>query len=186
MLLFAGVFVLTLGAGSAGYYFYQYTTGAAMAAQPVHTSAGARTAPDITGSILPEFSLPDINGGIRDVREWHGKVLAINFWATWCPPCLKEIPEFIALQDKYAGQGLQFVGIALQGPEEVRDFIREHGMNYPVLVGELEVVDLARTLGNDMGALPYTVIIDRQQRISFVKHGQLDGDQAEAIIKALL
>jgi len=141
---------------------------------------------DIIGRQRPEFSMQDVHGQLRHIDEWDGQVIAINFWATWCAPCLKEIPEFVHLQEKYSGQGLQFIGIALQKPEEVLGFIEETGMNYPVMAGEMEVVDLARLYGNELGALPYTVIIDKEGVVAFVKLGQLSGEEAEKVITRLL
>lgn len=181
------VVIATLGSGAAGYLLRQYQSqtqqseAVALPPKPVVT-----TAKDVTGQILPEFSLPDIHGRVHSIHEWDGKVVAINFWASWCEPCMQEIPSFITLQDKYAKQGLQFLGIALQNPNEIKEFVATHGINYPVLAGEAEVIDLATALGNDMGTLPYTVIIDRKQRISFIKNGLLDRVQAEAVITTLL
>jgi peroxiredoxin len=140
----------------------------------------------IIGSSRPDFSLADVTGEVRNIAEWDGKVLAINFWATWCPPCIKEIPEFVELQHKYEAQGLQFIGIALQRPEEVLDFMNENGMNYPVLAGEMEVIEISELYGNDIGALPYTVIIDRAGLIQYVKRGPLSMESAESIISKLL
>jgi len=141
---------------------------------------------EVLGRIRPDFSLPDINGRLRSVSEWDGKVLAVNFWATWCPPCLKEIPAFVLLQSKYETQGLQFVGVALHKPEQVRQFVIDNKMNYPVLTGEFEVIELAEALGNHTGALPYTVIIDRDGLIAYVKRGPLSTEQAEGVIGPLL
>ncbi|MFT5131768.1 MAG: peroxiredoxin [Gammaproteobacteria bacterium] len=156
------------------------------------TVAQAQTVPiiarndNIIGSMRPDFTLTDVAEQQRNISEWDGKVLAINFWATWCPPCIKEIPEFIELQHKYQKQGLQFIGIALQRAEEVTEFITEYGMNYPVLAGEMEVIEIAESYGNAIGALPYTVIIDRTGHIHYVKQGALAIDIAEAIILELL
>jgi peroxiredoxin len=141
---------------------------------------------ELLGTRRPDFALPDASGATRGIAEWDGKVVALNFWATWCPPCRKEIPEFVELQARYGDRGLQFVGIALQRPEEVRAFIEEHRMNYPVLTGEMEVIRLAERYGNRIGALPYTVIIDRQGRIAYVKPGPLEGKVAEGVITPLL
>lgn len=171
-------------AGMAG--FYAYKPPASQAAQQAMPAATAAVAGDIIGTMRPEFSLSDVAGQLRNINEWDGKVLAINFWATWCPPCIKEIPEFIEIQHKYEAEGLQFIGIALQRPEEVTDFMREHGMNYPVLAGEMEVIRIAESYGNDIGALPYTIIVDRQGLIHFVKRGPLAGEIAESIISKLL
>jgi peroxiredoxin len=141
---------------------------------------------ELIGTSRPEFTLPDVQGLPRSVSEWDGRVVALNFWATWCPPCRKEIPEFVELQNRYGERGLQFVGIALQRPEEVRGFMDEYRMNYPVLAGEMEVIRLAERYGNRIGALPYTVIIDRHGRIAYVKPGPLSGAAAEEVITPLL
>ena len=141
---------------------------------------------DLTGKPPPDFSLMDVSGQSRSVSEWQGKVLVINFWATWCPPCLEEIPHFINLQDKYGDQGLQFLGIALEGVDEVTSFANKLGINYPLLVGEQEVIKLAGKFGNRIGGLPYTVIIDRSGTINFIKVGPLSVSEAEQVITSLL
>jgi len=152
----------------------------------VESPPAAEPAMSVVGTQRPEFSLADVDGAPRSVSEWDGKVLALNFWATWCPPCRKEIPEFVELQHRYGERGLQFVGIALQRPDDVRAFMQEHNMNYPVLAGEMEVIRLAERYGNRVGALPYTVIIDRKGRIAYVKPGPLSGTAAEEVIAPLL
>jgi peroxiredoxin len=92
----------------------------------------------------------------------------------------------VELQEKYAEKGLQFVGIALQTPEDVRPFMEEHGVNYPMLAGELDVVRVAKAYGNNVGALPYTAVVDRTGRVAFVKAGPLPGPEVERIILPLL
>jgi len=141
---------------------------------------------NLMGKPSPDFSLMDVSGQLRNVAEWQGKVLVINFWATWCPPCLEEIPHFVRLQDKYSDQGLQFVGIALEGVDEVLGFAKEQGINYPLLVGEQEVIKLANKFGNRIGGLPYTVILDRSGNINFIKQGPLSVSEAEQVITSLL
>lgn len=145
-----------------------------------------RSANDMPGQQRPDFTLPDQQGRDRHVKEWDGQVLVINFWATWCPPCRKEIPEFIELQNEYGGQGLQFVGIALEKAEDVTDYAREMGINYPILTGELSAIRIAEEYGNQTGALPYTVIIDRNQVIRHVQQGVLSREKAIEIIAPLL
>lgn len=171
-----------------GYSLYHFRQDGPVQSPPAKPDGSMQpvTTTDILGRHRPEFTLPDLDGRQRSVTEWDGKVIALNFWATWCPPCLKEVPEFVSLQRKYGGQGLQFIGIALQKPEEVSEFVAEHKVNYPVLAGELEVVKLAEAYGNNVGALPYTVIIDRNGRVSRVKAGILPTEEAESIINSLL
>ena len=140
----------------------------------------------VIGDKRPQFSLPDMNGKMRSIDEWDGDVIVINFWATWCPPCREEIPEFIKLQKLYAENGLQFIGIALQTAEEVDEFVKVMGINYPILVGQGEVIQVAKQYGNHIGALPYTVIIDRQSYIAFTKRGPLQRHAAEQVISSLL
>ncbi len=179
---------LVIASGYLGYRLYHYQQEETARSPAEATGAGAQAAMEaqVLGVRRPEFTLPDLDGRRRSITEWDGKVVALNFWATWCPPCLKEVPEFVSLQEKYRAQGLQFIGIALQKPEEVREFVAEHGVNYPILAGELEVIKLAEAYGNSIGALPYTVIIDRNGHISHVKPGILPTEEAESIITGLL
>lgn len=167
-------------------YHFQQDGPADSSVQRAEDTNPAVTTSSIVGRLRPEFTLPDLDGRLRSISEWDGKVIALNFWATWCPPCLKEVPEFVLLQTKYQAAGLQFIGVALQKPEEVRQFVAEHGMNYPVLTGELEVIKLAESYGNHIGALPYTVIIDRNGQVAHVKPGVLPTEEAESIINRLL
>lgn len=140
----------------------------------------------LLGQLRPEFSLPDIHGTVHNIKEWDGKVILLNFWATWCSPCLQEIPELVDLQQRYQARGLQVIGIALQNPNELSDFIREHGMNYPVLAGLEAVIVIAENYGNTVGGLPYTAIIDKNGKIVFVKAGQINKPEVEAVLTPLI
>jgi len=128
------------------------------------------------GKQRPGFSMKDMDGKLRNADEWNGKVLIVNFWATWCPPCRKEIPAFIELQDQYGDQGLQFVGIAIDDKDKVQDYIDTMGINYPVLVGEIDAIDLAKRYGNRFGALPFTAVVDRSGKIVFIQRGEFKHD----------
>ncbi|MCK5524969.1 MAG: TlpA family protein disulfide reductase [Thiomargarita sp.] len=135
---------------------------------------------------LPNFSLEDLEGKTRIRSEWAGKVLVVNFWATWCPPCLKEIPVFIKLQEQYAERGLQFVGIAINDRYQVvQRFAKEEGINYPILGGE-NAIRLAERLGNHQGGLPFTVIVDRQNRLVSQHIGEMNKQEVEEAVLPLL
>lgn len=172
-------------AGYVGFQYQQYRTNTGPERLSV-PEIKYKPENNVTGQIRPDFVLQDKDGKERYVQEWDGKVLVINFWATWCPPCREEIPGFIRLQNKYADRGLQFVGIALQTAAEVQDFIAELGINYPVLVGLDDVIKVAEDYGNKSGVLPYTVIIDREQKIRFIRRGPLHYEEAETAILTVL
>ena len=134
----------------------------------------------------PEFSLPDAEGRLRSISEWDGKLLLVNFWATWCPPCLHEIPVFIELQARYADRGVQFLGIAIDDAEQVNAFAEQAGLNYPTLIGQLEAIEIAKAFGNRTGGLPYTVVVAPDGEIIARHTGAMSRSQAEAVIERSL
>jgi thiol-disulfide isomerase/thioredoxin len=135
---------------------------------------------------LTEFSLPDLAGKPRNIKEWQGKVLVINFWATWCPPCLKEMPEFEALHTEYEKKGLQFIGIALDDADPVKEFIASKKITYPILLGEDQGTKLAHDLGNIVNTVPFTVIVDKKGVVVKSHMGELTREQLLEIITPLL
>ncbi len=132
----------------------------------------------------PDVSLSDLDGRVRQLSEWDGKLVFVNFWASWCPPCRAEIPDFVDLQRQYGEQGLQFVGIAIDTAEEVGKFLSKVPINYPVLLGQEAGFKAATAFGNGDGALPYTAVVNRQGEVVFVRKGMLKRAEAEALIKA--
>jgi thiol-disulfide isomerase/thioredoxin len=165
LIIIAAIVALTLGV-SARHFF-----------APAETSAP---------STLPEFNLPGLSGRQHNISEWKGKVLVINFWATWCPPCLKEIPDFMALQQQYVDKNVQFIGIALEDKEPVAEYAAATKINYPVLLGGDNGIILAHQLGNNVDAVPYTLIVDRQGQIIHRHPGELSKEQLLEIIGPLL
>ena len=109
----------------------------------------------------PAFTLTDITGKSVSLSDFKGKVVILDFWATWCPPCRREIPDFITIQNEFGAKGVQVVGIALDEPGKVQAFARANGMNYPVLLGTQETA----TLYGGIEGIPTTFIIDRKGKI---------------------
>lgn len=130
--------------------------------------------------------LDDLNGRRQALAQWRGQVVVLNFWAPWCPPCRKEIPGFIRLQQRYGPQGLQFVGVALDDPEPVREYVQATGINYPTLLGGMAAVMLGQAAGNPQGGLPYTLILDRQGKPVITLLGAVSEGRMEALIRPLL
>lgn len=135
---------------------------------------------------LQSFSLPDTEGNEHNIAEWKGKVLVINFWATWCPPCLEEIPLFMETQESHKRRGLQFIGIAVEEAEPVREFSGKLKINYPILVAGMSGLSLSATLGNLAGVVPFSVVVNRDGRIVHRHPGILAPAQIrEAVIPLL-
>ena len=131
---------------------------------------------------LIEFTLPDLEGKLRRLSEWSGKVIVLNFWATWCPPCREEIPLFIDLQRKYAGRGLQVIGIAIDKKEDVAAYRAAMGINYPLLIGAEDALAIMARYGNSYGSLPYSVIISSHGEIIAHKQGAYTRPELEKLV----
>ncbi len=131
----------------------------------------------------PDFSLPELNGGQFQLSASRGKVVLLDFWATWCDPCREEIPHLIELQNKYRDRGLEIVGISMDdGPEPVRDFYRRFKINYPVVMGNAKIGDL---YGGVLG-LPIAFVVGRDGRIHSRHMGATDISILEIEIAKLL
>lgn len=118
------------------------------------------------GDAVPQAQRPDIEGKTRSLDEWHGKLLLVNFWASWCAPCREEMPLLDRTQQRLAAKGLQIVGIAADSATATRDFLHETPVHYPVLIDDpANGEDLSETFGNDHDVLPYTVLIGSDGRI---------------------
>jgi peroxiredoxin len=147
---------------------------------------GLRQEAPADAATLLALSLPDAAGKEQSMGQWRGKVVVVNFWATWCAPCREEMPEFVRAQTEFGARGLQFVGIAVDQADKVDQFAKELGLNYPTLIGGYGAVELSKTLGNRVAALPFTIIVDRQGRVAHTQLGPLKPDQLRAIVGKLL
>lgn len=136
-------------------------------------------------SMIP-FSLPDTAGNTRSIEEWKGKVILLNFWASWCPPCREEVPAFVEVQSQYGDKGFQIVGVAIDKKEDVTDFMDTFFINYPVLLGNDKTLKLMDQYGNRIGSLPYSVIMDRNGKIVDRKIGAYHKDRIIQVIQPLL
>ncbi len=126
--------------------------------------------------------LSDLQGHPQTLAQYRGKVLVVNFWATWCPPCREEIPHFVEMQGILAAKGVQFIGIALDTPEQIGPFLSEMNINYPVFVGGISESELMRQLGNHGGGLPYTLVYNRQGELHEKIIGGLDKTRLERLL----
>lgn len=116
------------------------------------------------------FDRPE--GGELVLSTLRGQTLVLNFWATWCPPCIKELPEFDRLHRAHAGRGLQVVGLAVDGLAPVRQFLAKQPVSFAVGLAGFEGIELSRRLGNTAGALPFTVVFDKKGQVRHRKLGQ--------------
>ena len=177
-LIVAAIAVIGMAAGIGTYTYLKKS-----ADKPKTASIKSTT---LVGSQRPDFTLADVEGTQHKVSEWDGKVLIVNFWATWCPPCRREIPAFIALQEKYEQQGFTIVGVALDSKQAAIDYVDPMGINYPILIADTDGIAISQEYGNKLGVLPYTVIVDRQGIIRHAIAREVHLDEAEKLITPLL
>ena len=137
---------------------------------------------------LPDFSLPNLANEPQSIHSWPGKALLINFWATWCPPCLREIPLLKGFQAAHADGPIQIVGVAVDRRDAVADFAKNMTFNYPILVGQSEAMDAAAAFGVDFVGLPFSVFTDTEGHVLGVHTGELRAEhlqQLEDLVVAL-
>lgn len=134
---------------------------------------------------LVATTLPDTSNTPQSLSQWRGKVLVVNFWATWCPPCREEIPAFVRLSEKYSARNVQFVGISIDSVDKVRDFAWEFNVTYPLLIANADTLQLVAGLGNKAQGLPFTLILDRAGRARQIKLGTLTEAQLDQTLAQL-
>ncbi len=140
---------------------------------------------DTAVGALMQTALPDSSGTQRKLSEWQGKVLVVNFWATWCPPCVDEMPELVELQNDVASRNVQVLGIGIDSPSNIRQFSEKHKITYPLLVAGMEGTELSRQFGNQAGGLPFTVLIGKDGTVRKTYIGRLDLSKLRADLASL-
>ena len=130
----------------------------------------------------PEFSLPDMDGKERSISEWDGRAMIINFWATWCIPCKREIPLFNEIDAAYDDTDLQLLGIAVDSPANVRQYLAATPMSYPTLVEENRAQDVVALFTNEPMVLPFTIFLDHAGRVFWMQVEEIHRDQADVIL----
>jgi thiol-disulfide isomerase/thioredoxin len=142
-------------------------------------------AADEAVALLLAQSLPDPAGQPLDLGRFRGRPLVVNFWATWCPPCVEEMPELSALHAELAPKGLGMVGIGVDSASKIADFAAKNPVSYPLVVAGMGGSELARRFGNQAGALPFTVLVDRDGRIAHRLLGRVDIGRLKAMAASL-
>jgi peroxiredoxin len=171
------------------------------AGQVMRVSAGEASAPNPTdlahepaGGVqhsakvperLPAFKLANLSGKITSIDDFAGKSLLLNFWATWCAPCQREMPLLQAINMEWASHGLEVVGIAVDYPDKVADFAKRLKIAYPLLVGEQDALDVATSLGVQEPVFPFSVFTDRRGQIVALFVGELHRPQADLILSVV-
>lgn len=134
-------------------------------------------------ALAPEISLATLDGGTASLTALRGKLVLVNFWATWCAPCLKEIPLLVQMQDRYGPHGLQILGPAMDEPDSIKAMLPRLKIQYPILIGEAEIPKAMDALGDTMGALPFSVLISADGYVIDRKHGEFDAEELTALIE---
>jgi thiol-disulfide isomerase/thioredoxin len=185
------VAAVLLSSAAGGFVFYRFAAPARQTLYAVPVQAAPLAAahdpatPGVPGRRIPDqlpaISLPDLAGRPRSLAEWQGRPLLVNFWATWCEPCRREIPLLKSLRHERAGDGLEIVGIAVDYPDPVLKYAKSHGIDYPVLIGDKGGLDAVGAFGMDM-VLPFSVFADRGGQVVTLKVGELHADEARLIL----
>jgi len=168
------IVVVALVAAATGLYFFSHQ----------RTALGGSV--EKAQAQLARLSLPDPAGKLQPLSQWQGKVLVLNFWATWCTPCREEVPGLVRIQRRFASNGLQIVGIAIDSAVKVQSFAHEFDINYPLMIGEIDLIEITRLLGNKASGLPFTVILDRSGKIADVHLGRISEEELTRQLRRLL
>ncbi|HEX5539622.1 MAG TPA: TlpA disulfide reductase family protein [Methylophilaceae bacterium] len=151
-----------------------------------HYSAATSEEPAPSSTALFAATLPDAQGRQQPLKQWRGKILVVNFWATWCPPCREEMPELSQLQDQYRDRNVVVIGISTENVAQIRDFAKTLQVSYPLLAGDMEAMNLGALLGNDKSVLPYTIVIKPDGSIAKSHFGRINKALLEQTLLPLM
>lgn len=194
----AAAIAILAAAGSAGFIAYRVLVPHVSTLTPIQYPGAARSTPATPAEgneraqagvkkipeQLPDITMPDPQGAPHKLSEWKGRPLMVNFWATWCDPCRREIPLLKRLRKERSGESLEIVGIAVDFRDAVIQYTHSIGIDYPVLIGEKDGIAAIDALGME-SVFPFTVFADKQGRILTVKVGELHRDEADVILDSL-
>jgi len=167
-IIFIAAAALIAAAAGFGFYRYVHQGSVAVASEP----------------LPPGLQLNGLDGHPHSLDEWHGKLLLVNFWATWCTPCLHEIPDLVKLEQRYGPRGFQIIGPAVDDPESVRSMIGQLGIDYPVMVGMPDdLIGLMETLGNKPGGLPFSILVNPEGMVFRRQLGEFGQGELAALIE---
>jgi thiol-disulfide isomerase/thioredoxin len=149
--------------------------------QPAEAAGAAQLA-----AVIPPFKLADRDGQMRSLKDdWAGKSLIVNFWATWCAPCRREIPLLQQIARERASENFQVIGIAVDFRDKVIAYVDEMKIGYPMLIGEQDALDAAAAFGVDAVGLPFTIFTDTKGRVITLHMGELTAAEADLILNAV-
>jgi thiol-disulfide isomerase/thioredoxin len=183
-----GYVVIAVAAAAAGFGIYRISIGPhTEPASATEAEAIAETAPAEPAAVemLPDFSLQDRDGAVRSIKSWPGKSMIVNFWATWCAPCRREIPLLKELQQTRAAEGFQVVGVAVDFRDDVLKYATDIGIDYPLLIGEQDGLEAVTKFGVESVGFPFTVFTDSQGRIVALHLGELTRPQSEVLLSVV-
>jgi len=173
--------VVSAAAAGAAFFVYQQRS------RPVEAPPALATQAPVAQLVetIPSFELADRAGEMRTLADWPGKALIVNFWATWCAPCRREIPLLLKLQQDHGPEGFQVIGIAVDFRDKVLAYADEMKIDYPILIGEQDALDAAAAFGVEVIGFPFTIFTDRQGRIVAAHMGELTEPEARIILGAV-
>jgi thiol-disulfide isomerase/thioredoxin len=184
--ILAGVAVAAIAAGGgvlAGHWANSGNAGAADAAQ-VTQATPVSSKQDAVGQLW-SAAVTNPDGKAQSLAIYKGRPIVVNFWASWCGPCVEEMPELSALQREYAKKGIQFVGLGVDSAANIKTFLKKVPVDYPIYIAGFGGADVARAFGNNAGGLPYTVVIDANGTVRATKLGQIKPDELRRTLNAL-